>query len=316
MPTVRTSAPGKIILFGEHAVVHSQPALAVPLTAVQVMVTAEKAADGAGITILAPDINQRLHLPADAPHTTGPVYNALARPVLLALEHLDYPIPDLVLTVRSTIPIAGGLGSGAALATALIRATAAALESPLDNVALNNLVYAIEKLHHGTPSGIDNTVIVYEQPVYFVRGRPIETFPIARPFDLVLADTGVSSPTHLSVGDVRRLYDAEPDRIGTIFAQIGALVKQARQCIESGDVEALGPLMDQNHTLLDALTVSSPELDQLCCAAREAGALGAKLSGGGRGGNMIALVTPDRAAPVAAALTQAGAHHVIQTTVG
>jgi len=114
---------------------------------------------------------------------------------------------------------------------------------------------------------------------------------------------------------VRRLYDAEPEQVGAIFARIGAIVQTARTAIESGTIEALGPLMDENHALLRDLTASSPDLDRLCDAARAAGAAGAKLSGGGRGGNMIALVDPDRADAVTAALRQAGATNVIRTTV-
>ena len=184
---------------------------------------------------------------------------------------------------------------------------------------MNALVYEVEKRHHGTPSGIDNTVIVYEKPVYFARISPteaIETFPIARPFTLLVADTGQASPTHIAVGDVRRLYEAEPDRIGAIFTRIGEIVRAARRGIESGAVESLGPLMDENHALLRDLTVSSESLERLCQAARAAGAWGAKLSGGGRGGNLIALVSPERADSVADALRAAGAVNVIQTTVG
>jgi mevalonate kinase len=92
-------------------------------------------------------------------------------------------------------------------------------------------------------------------------------------------------------------------------------VKQAKIAIENGEISALGPLMLQNHTLLQQLTVSSPELDRLVDAAVNAGAAGAKLSGGGRGGNMIALVTLDSAESVRQALLKAGAVRVFDTTV-
>jgi mevalonate kinase len=318
---VTTSAPGKIILFGEHAVVHGQPAIAVPLCAVQTTVTTGRAAPGSGVTIHAPDIGETVRVGPHAPAPSAwdgessPLYNALVYPVQVALERLDLPVPDVELTVHSTIPIASGLGSGAALAAALIRAVSAAAGLPLDNDRLNPLVYEVEKRHHGTPSGIDNTVIVYEKPVYFVRVAPPVMFPIKRPFTLLVADSGQTSPTKITVGDVRKLYEAEPGRIGTIFARIGAIAQAARAAIESGTIESLGPLMDDNHSLLRDLTVSSETLDRLCRVARENGALGAKLSGGGRGGNMIALVTPDRAGAVRDALRTAGAAHVIQTTV-
>jgi mevalonate kinase len=320
---VTTSAPGKIILFGEHAVVHGQPAIAVPLSAVQTTVTTGPAAPGSGVTIHAPDIGEtvgiRPHPPTPSPWDgageSSPLYNALIYPIHVVLETLDLPVPDVELTVHSTIPIASGLGSGAALAAVLIRAVSAAAGLILDNDRLNPLVYEVEKRHHGTPSGIDNTVIVYEKPVYFVRGAPPVILSIRRPFTLLVADSGQISPTKITVGDVRQLYEAEPGRIGAVFDRIGEMTRAARAAIESGTIESLGPLMDDNHALLRDLTVSSETLDRLCRAAREAGALGAKLSGGGRGGHMIALVTLDCARAVTDALRAAGAAHVIQTVV-
>ncbi len=313
MKPADAAAPGKIILFGEHAVVYGHPAIAVPLNAVQATVHAEPATPGSGLVIYAPDIDRTLCYAAGS--SDNPLYNALVFPVQVMLDMLGLPVPDLTLTVRSTIPIASGLGSGAALAAALIRALAAALDHALSRETLNRLVYEVEKRHHGTPSGIDNTVIVYEQPVYFVRGKPLETFHIARPFTLLVADSGHGSPTHITVGDVRALYTAEPDRIGAIFARIGEIVNAARDAIESGTIESLGPLMNENHALLRELTVSSDRLDSLCNAALKAGAAGAKLSGGGRGGNVIALPGPDRASFVTGALRRAGAVNVIQTSV-
>ena len=313
---VRADAPGKIILFGEHAVVHGQPAIAAPLHAVRATAVAEPGPPASGLIVHAPDENLTRRLDSLDSSPDDPLDNALLFPLQVALRYLQQPIPDLVITVRSSIPIASGLGSGAALATALIRALCAALDRPLSNDDLNPLIFQVEQRHHGTPSGIDNTVIVYEQPVYFVRGTPPRPFVIARPFTLLVADTGHSSPTHATVSDVRRLYEAEPERIGAIFTEIGTITKRARALIEAGETAPLGSLMDRNHDLLRRLTVSSGALDRLCAAARAAGALGAKLSGGGRGGNIIALVEEDRAIPVTQALRAAGAVNVLQTVVG
>ena len=130
-----------------------------------------------------------------------------------------------------------------------------------------------------------------------------------------IADSGQGSPTCLTVGDVRRLHDADPSRLDTLFARIGEIVRAARRAIESGTPDSLGPLMNENHALLRELTVSSGLLDRLCQAARDAGARGAKLSGGGRGGNIIALVDEPDAAPVTAALLRAGAVRVLSTRI-
>jgi mevalonate kinase len=198
---------------------------------------------------------------------------------------------------------------------ALTRALASHLEHPVTDEEVNAFAYEIEKLHHGTPSGIDNTVVTYARPVYFVRGHPVETFQVGHPFTIVIADTGIPAPTRKSVRDVRTLWEADKAKWERVFDRIGEIVGRARITIESGKWKELGGLMNQNHELLQLLTVSSPELDRLVEAARSAGALGAKLSGGGRGGNMIALVEPERSANVVRALKEAGATHTIVTQI-
>lgn len=306
-------APGKIILFGEHAVVYGQPAIAAPVMAVQV--TAE-AAPGVGLSIHLPALDTVIDVPDLAEPLDTPLYDAVVYPVQLALRarHVT-TLPDLALTVRSTIPVASGLGSGAALAAAIIRAVCAALDAPISDETLNPLVYEVEKRHHGTPSGIDNTVIVYQRPVYFVRGHPVEQLSVAQPVLLLVADSGLSSLTRLAVGDVRARHEADPARFDPVLARIGAIARDARHALETGARERLGALMDANHALLRELTVSSEALDCLCAAARDAGALGAKLSGGGRGGNVIALADEAHAGAVAESLRDAGAVSVLRTTI-
>jgi len=306
---VKASAPGKIILFGEHAVVYNRPALAVPVTQVHVDVEV-LASPREGIWINAPgiDLHAELNsLPAD--HPIGSVIFKL-----FSTLGISSP-PALDISIDSTIPVAAGLGSGAAVSVALIRALALHLDHPLTNEQVNDLAFEIEKLHHGTPSGIDNTVITYAKPVYFIKDKPIETFKVGKPFTIVIGDTGIPAPTKESVGDVRRLRMHDQHTTENIFNEIAQIALIGRRSIESGKPEQLGELMDQNHEYLQALTVSSPELDKLVEAARKAGALGAKLSGSGRGGNMIALVDQAKAESVAGALISAGAKRTIITQV-
>ena len=177
------------------------------------------------------------------------------------------------------------------------------------------MAYEIEKLHHGTPSGIDNTVVTYAKPVYFVKGQPIEILKVGKPFTIVIGDTGILAPTKESVSDVRKLWEADNIKWEKVFDKIGEIARNARKRIKNGEWERLGELMNQNHKLLEEMTVSSPELDRLVEAACKAGALGAKLSGGGRGGNMIALVKPEIAETVSRSLKEAGAQRVIITKV-
>jgi mevalonate kinase len=312
MATFSASAPGKIILLGEHAVVYHRPAIAVPVTQVQArcVVEPEPHLPDGQVRIDAADVGLNAlleELPGDQP---------LAAAVLAAARELRVArLPACTLHIRSTIPVASGLGSGAAVSVAVLRAISAFLGFPLADEQVCNLAYEIEKLHHGTPSGIDNTVVTYARPVYFRRGAPIETLTVGRLFEVVIGDTGIAAPTAAAVGDLRRLWQSDPIRWETLFDSVAGLVQEARYWIEAGRPEQLGPLMDQNHAALQIMRVSSPELDHLVAAARAAGALGAKLSGGGRGGNMIALVTPATAAGVAQALTSAGAVHTITTQI-
>ena len=306
---MKASAPGKIILFGEHAVVYGRPALAVPVT--QVHVDAEVSdSPRAGIWIHAPIIDLHAEL------NSLPPDHAIASVILKVIQRFGIsPLPNLDISISSTIPVAAGLGSGAAVSVALIRALSASLSRPMTDDEVNALTYEIEKIHHGTPSGIDNTVITYGKPVYFMKDRPVETFKTGNPFTVVIGDTGIAAPTKESVGDVRRLWIRDQFNLENIFNEIAQIALIGRRSIESGRTEMLGELMDHNHEYLQELTVSSPDLDSLVEAARGAGALGAKMSGGGRGGNMIALVDPAKAESVAAALMSAGAKRTIMTEV-
>jgi mevalonate kinase len=303
------SAPGKIILFGEHAVVYGRPALAVPVSQVHADVEVEDSSL-AGIWINAPDVGLHAELntlPSDHP-IASVIHNFL---FLLRVTQF----PNLNINIKSTIPVASGLGSGAAVTVALVRALSSHLNHPMTDDAVNAFAYEIEKLFHGTPSGIDNTVVTYAKPVYFIKGQPIEMFKVGKPFTIVIGDTGIPAPTKESVADVRKLWTDNTKRFEVIFDEVADISLAARRVIEEGSIEMLGTLMDENHALLQEMTVSSPELDRLVSAARKAGASGAKLSGGGRGGNMIALVEYESAEEVASALMAAGAKQTLITTV-
>ena len=326
MPSFTASAPGKIILFGEHAVVYGQPAIAVPVTQVRAKATVTPNIRGISgeVHILALDIG------LDTSLENLPPGNPIAETVkeVAAALRVDR-IPACTLKITSTIPIASGMGSGAAVSVAIIRALAGFLGRPLLDEQISALAYQIEKIHHGTPSGIDNTVVTYAKPVFFVKRLPsppgrgvrgegrgegaiIETFKIAKPFTIVIGDTGIQASTKESVGDVRAAWQSDPGRYNRLFTAVGSITRAARQFIEGGFPDRLGSLMNENHELLQEMGVSSPELDRLVDVAKEAGALGAKLSGGGRGGNMIALAKVEAADLIAMAMQRSGA---VRTTV-
>jgi mevalonate kinase len=158
-------------------------------------------------------------------------------------------------------------------------------------------------------------VITYCKPVYFVRGQPIETFKVLQPFTIVIADTGIKSPTAIAVGELRRAWQSDPGRYEPLFDRTGEVARLARREIEMGNTVSLGRLMNENHALLVEMGVTSTELDRLVDTARQAGASGAKLSGAGRGGNMIALAPEGAAQAIADALRKAGAKGIILTEI-
>jgi len=303
------SAPGKIILFGEHAVVYGRPALAVPVTQVHADVEMTDS-DRPGIWINAPDIG--LHAELNTLPSDHPIASVIHN--FLFISRIS-PFPNLNIKITSSIPVASGLGSGAAVTVALTRALSSHLHYQMPDEEVNAFTYEIEKLYHGTPSGIDNTVVTYAKPVYFVKGQPIVTFTVEEPFTIVIGDTGISAPTRESVGDVRKLWEADKVKWEGVFDEVGEIARLAREAIEKGKMAELGDLMNRNHALLKKMTISSPELDALASAAIKAGALGAKMSGGGRGGNMIASVKAEVSESVSKALLHAGAKRVIITTV-
>lgn len=302
------SAPGKIILFGEHAVVYARPAIAVPVCQVHADAAVEPWPEP-DVRIDAPDIARQYHLSDAAPD------DPIASIIRLTCARAGAEAKHFAIRIHSTIPVARGLGSGAAVSVAVARALLEFLHYSAGAEEISALAYEVEKLYHGTPSGIDNTVIAFGLPVYYVRGRPFESFRVGHPFRIVIADTGIASPTRIAVGDVRRAWEADTPRFESLFDGIGSIARAARTAIESGDIQALGPLMNANQKLAEEINVSSPQIETLVRAARDARAKGAKLSGAGRGGNIIALVDDHTETQVVAALRGAGAASVMVTEI-
>lgn len=312
MATISASAPGKAILFGEHAVVYHRPAIAVPVNQVQVKTTITSLPKGQPdeIWLEAPEVGLKSRL-ANLPDTYP-----LA--LLIALFKQTYhpaALPAMRIGIHSSIPVAAGLGSGAAVSVSLIRALSSFLALSLDDSQVCSLAYEIEKRHHGTPSGIDNTVITYARAIFFQRDAPVEFITPGAPLHLVIGDTGIKSPTAAAVGGVRTRWQVSPAEYESYFDHMAEIAISARKVMEAGKIRLLGSLMNKNHELLQSIGVSCPELDHLCAEALLAGAWGAKLSGGGQGGNMIALVNPHQAKSVTDALLTAGAVRTFSTYI-
>lgn len=291
---------GKIILLGEHSVVYGRHAIAAPL---RLGIRAE-------VTSPAPTTELIISGWDSDPAAHNPEGAELARRVAaLIATRLGVGDTPMRVEVFPELPRASGLGASAALAVAVIRAVAHRFRIPVTEDAVCELAFECEQMVHGTPSGIDNTVATFGNTILFRRtatGNEIEQLTTPVPIPIVVGLTGVRSLTADTVGRVHAGWEKNPQHYEAIFSEIDDLVLTGVGALRQGDLRELGEVMNLNHGLLNALGVSSPELEALVDLSRRSGALGAKLTGGGGGGAMIAVAEPDRIHNVAATLDTAG----------
>ena len=267
-------AGGKVILLGEHVVVYGRPAIAAGLPiGLEVEVSV-----GAGPAVTSDDAL----LAADT------------RPQMLLVQAAQLVGIDptrVVARVRSDLPAGRGLGSSAALSVAMLRAMASAAGHRLDTPAELDAGRRLEAVFHGTPSGIDPAAAALGTCFRFVRGEPPSVTPVhpVAPLPLVIAFGDRPRSTGAAVGGLRARWEAARARYESLFDEVAAVVQRGAAAAASGDLATLGRAFDDNQTLLERLGVSSDEIAALVEAARRAGALGAKLTGGGAGGAVIAL---------------------------
>ncbi|EOH93273.1 mevalonate kinase [Enterococcus haemoperoxidus ATCC BAA-382] len=292
-------ASGKIILMGEHSVVYGEPAIAIPFQETFISTKVE------------PDSTMILdcHYYSGALSEVPPQLKSVKEVINQALIELHQKNMTFKITITSTIPAERGMGSSAAVAVSIVRALFDYFEVPCSPETLLHLVNRAEKIAHGNPSGIDAAATSGNEPLFFIKNHPLESFPmnVSNAF-LIVADTGIKGQTRAAVSDVAHLFEQNKKEISQHITELGRLTKLAKQAISKDDVHTLGNVMNQAHDQLKSLTVSNDQLDQLVITAREHGAIGAKLTGGGRGGCMIALAeSKEQAVKIAAALKSAGA---------
>ncbi|MDJ1371669.1 mevalonate kinase [Gulosibacter molinativorax] len=308
-PSVRAEGEGrvhgKVILIGEHAVVYGQPAIALPVNSVEAAVTL-RLFDTARI-----DSDLYVGLADIAPEEVAPVLAA----VDAVTEAAGFKKGQVGVTIRSTVPVGRGLGSSAAVAGAIVDAASnvSGLNWSLDE--RYELIQAAERVAHGTPSGLDARTVISDQPVYFERGKASD-IRVGAPFGFVIADTGRPSYTAQALAGVRALHEIDHDMAAGAIERLGELTGASRIALAKGDAPTLGTIMTEAHGLLTRIDVSSVELNDLVTAALNAGAMGAKMTGGGLGGCILALAaTPQETDALASALRAAGAADVWTMTL-
>ncbi len=278
-------AHGKIILIGEHAVVYNQPAIALPFKEASVKTTVTPADE---MTVDCIYHRGRLE---DAP----PELNNLKAVTKATLAYLNQNEKAFHIKIESDIPQERGMGSSAAVANATIRALFDFFDIELAPDVLFELAQVSERIAHGNPSGLDARVTVSEKPLFFIKNQGTEAFDIAAKGYLVVADTGEKGQTKLAVEALGEKKAANPTRINDLITKLGELGTHVRECLKQNDLHSMGEAMTSAQTYLAQMGISNRSLDRLVEAALNAGALGSKLTGGGWGGCMLALV-PDLAA--------------------
>lgn len=308
MPAISCSAPGKVILCGEHAVVYGHPAIALPVLDIKTRCTilAKPNSPSGGVFIKDPSIG--INSDFDNLRPDHPLRKTIA--LVLSALLIDH-LPACEIQIHSSIPVGGGLGSSASVSVALTRAIANFIGQTLDNEVVNDIAFEIEKLHHKTPSGIDNSVITYAKPVFYIKGFPIQWLEIDFPIHFLIANSGIKGSTSKAVAQVRENWKSATAEYESVFHEIGLISYTMRESLEDGDLGKTGKLMSANQALLQRIGVSLPLLDNLVHAAINAGAYGAKLSGGGLGGNVLVLVPPELSEQVSQALINSGATNII-----
>ncbi len=311
MPAIISKASGKIILFGEHAVVYGYPAIAVPVNSIQVKVAILPAINTGQSLIKIRNINWHGDVFFTALDENSPIRISINN----VFNLIKQTPPNFKMTISSTIPIAAGLGSSAALAVAITKGMSQFLGIHLSNEEINALAYKSEEIQHGSPSGIDNSVITFGYPILYSKTKYISQIEIKDSIHIILADTGKRTLTKDAVALVRQSREKKPNFINPILAEIGSLVEEAAEALLVGEIKKIGRLMVRNHVALKKIGVSSIELDQLVESALKNGALGAKLCGGGKGGYIVAVCEPASCERVRSNLVTDGATHIISTTI-
>ncbi len=278
-----TAGHGKIILLGEHAAVYGRHALAAPIP---MAVQAQVEDSDHGIELLIPRWQVEQTLLADSEHPLS-----FEEPLAKLLNNYDLVDRSFRIMVFPGVPRAMGLGGSASVAVAIIRAIGEHFDLGLSDEDVNKLAFECEKVAHGTPSGVDNTLATYGKLLLYRADDPplMQALKAKQPVHLVIGITGVESLTARTVANVREMWGRNKSLYEGIFDQIDAVAQQGVKALKTNDLPLLGDLMNVCQGLLNSLQVSSPELEDLIQLTRQHGALGAKLTGGGGGGSMIAL---------------------------
>lgn len=292
------NAHSKLILVGEHAVVYGKSAIAIPFP----LKVSSRIQKSYGPIRFESGIYK-------GPINSMPIkMKGISECIKETLHYLSQPFEGLSIGIHSPIPLGRGLGSSSAVAMAIVRSLFEFYEQKLSQKELFYFVQIAETYAHGNPSGIDMFAEASECPIWFEKGKGAIPLKVGGPLYMAVGDTGRKGDTRTAVENVRKRYDLNPEKVQRSLDEIGNIAEEATEALLHGDMNTLGKLMDRNQEELMTLGVSDDGLNGLIEVARDKGALGAKLTGGGLGGCMIALANSmDHAKVMAEELLKSGA---------
>ncbi|MBN1802287.1 MAG: mevalonate kinase [Candidatus Lokiarchaeota archaeon] len=304
---------GKTILFGEHFVVYGLPAIASALGSYTLAKV--KVSRGSGW-----NVND------ERPATPGykkTKFDEAMQSIANVINHMkiDTKNQKLNITFGGDLYAASGVGASAAQCTSLARALNDAFSLGLNAEQINEAAYEGEKAYHGTPSGIDNTASTFGGLIWFVKNlsggsNTMDLLKAPEKIPLVIANSGITASTTEVVADVKRLKDENPEKFKYLFTQYEQLAKQAKEALLKGEIPLIGDLMNKNHELLQEITVSGQINDKLVEICRNQGAIGAKMTGTGRGGLVIALADSESLQNKIALAVEKEGYEVWKTIIG
>ncbi|OGD44955.1 mevalonate kinase [Candidatus Bathyarchaeota archaeon RBG_13_46_16b] len=307
---VVASAPAKIILLGEHFVVYGEPAIVMAIDK-RAYARVEKRKDSR-LHVRSMDLNLEVFFENGSLRVEQgdlkeekmkfePVKQAIEKVMEKHGQHVG-----LDIEINSTVPVGAGLGSSAAVIAATTAATGAILGVKLSKEDILRITYTAEKIVHGTPSGVDPAISTMGGTMLFQMDTGFKPLEVKTNIPLIIGDTGVERSTRVQVEKVRDLVDKYPRVTEHLMKAAREIVLRAIEALKENDLETLGTMMNINHALLYGIGVSDESLEWLANAARKAGALGAKLTGAGGGGCMIALAREEKLEQVSEAIQRSG----------